>query len=62
LGDAKHCNEPLPNNIREEYARRWVPLTEYSSDVAAMYAAAQQQRPVTISELRQRAAQPVKSK
>jgi hypothetical protein len=56
LGAAKHCNEPLPNNIREEYTRRWAPPTTVGDDMARLYAVAQQARPVTLDELRERAA------
>jgi hypothetical protein len=56
LSNAKHCNETIPNNIREEYARRWAPPTTVGNDMAALYRAAQQPRPVTLEELRERAA------
>jgi len=51
LGDARHCNEPLPQSVRDEYSRRWAPPTSVGADMAAMYAMAQQAPPITLSEL-----------
>jgi hypothetical protein len=54
LGDERHCNEPLPQSVRDEYSRRWAPPTDVGADMARMYQASQQPRPVTISELAER--------
>jgi hypothetical protein len=54
LGPAKHCNESLPDSIRAEYTQRWTPPTSVGDDMARMYAAAQQPRAISLSELRER--------
>jgi hypothetical protein len=54
LGDEKHCNEALPTGVREEYTRRYAPPTTVSADMARMYTCAQQSRPITLEEMRER--------